>query len=85
MLPWLDGWGWQGRLAACLTLDRALNVLASLVRAWVPRDPWLRMADGRRERLSEVRALTPLSLLGRRQTSLLLNLWFFLLKLLLLA
>jgi hypothetical protein len=43
------------------------------------------MADGRRERLSEVRALTPLSLLGRRQTSLLLNLWFFLLKLLLLA
>jgi cell division protein FtsB len=54
VLPWLDGWGWQGRLAACLTLDRALSVLASLVRAWVPRDPWLRMADGRRERLSEV-------------------------------
>lgn len=54
MLPWLGGWGWPARLAATLALDRALALLAALARALVPRDPWLAMPDGRRERLSEV-------------------------------
>ena len=42
------------RLAAWLALDRALAILVATTRALIPRDPWLRMPEGRWQRLSEV-------------------------------